>query len=479
LRRSDRRHPASERQSASPALAALLLVAACGFVVVEPWHGPTVLALSEQHGVDAADLPALPLIVLALVIALGTQAHARRARRRRATVTRAAAVVMLGALLLAGILFPRIGSPLVPAAGGTFGRSIHQVDGRHPEPVGRWTHLAVTYDRAALRLYVDGVETSSRAASGAIAKTTDPLWIGGNRPYGEYFHGVIDEVRLYGRALSPSEVRAAMSAPIAGRGAHGSSGLVAAYAFDAGHGRSVTDASGNGNTGSIRGATWTSAGRFGPGIRFNGIGEMVRVPASPSLNLRTAMTITAWIKPADSQSGWRTVVGRQTDAYGLQAGGGRENASLLERLDRLRFLLVMVLVAGLGLALARGQTPWAVARGRWFWPVALFVAGSLLDVAFWPTDTLFGPALLATWCGATTSQRAARVGMCVLAAAFAAVTVGSIGDQSSLPLPSDAGGVVRSAALGLLLATTALLGLRARPAGRGAFVRHELGDRAN
>src|SRR3954470_9459946 len=100
------------------ALVAFLLAGACGYVALEPWHGPTVLALSEQHGVDAADLPALPLIVLALVIAPGAQAHARRARRRRATVTRAAAVAMLGALLLAGTLFPRIGSPLVPAAGG-------------------------------------------------------------------------------------------------------------------------------------------------------------------------------------------------------------------------------------------------------------------------------------------------------------------------------------------------------------------------
>jgi hypothetical protein len=49
---------------------------------------------------------------------------------------------------------------------------------------------------------------------------------------------------------------------------------------------------------------------------------VVRVPASSSLDLSVAMTLAAWIRPADSQAGWRTVVHRQTDAYFLMAGGG-------------------------------------------------------------------------------------------------------------------------------------------------------------
>ena len=32
-----------------------------------------------------------------------------------------------------------------------------------------WTHLAVTYDRTAVRLYVNGVQVSSVAATAAIA----------------------------------------------------------------------------------------------------------------------------------------------------------------------------------------------------------------------------------------------------------------------------------------------------------------------
>jgi hypothetical protein len=464
--------PGSGRESAG--VVAVLLVAACGFVVLEPWHGPTVLALSEQHGVDAADLPALALIALALAVSR-SRVREPRPERNWSTNGRVAAVaaIVLGALLLAGILDPRSGSPLIPAGGGTFGRNTEHVDGLRAAPVDRWTHLAVSYDGAKYRLYVDGVEASSRSASGTILSTTDPLWIGGNRPYGEYFRGLIDEARVYDRALRPAEVQAAMSTPVASRGGPDSAGLVAAYGFNGG-GPTATDGSGNGNNGTIRGARPTSAGRFGPGIRFDRPGEVVRVPSSASLNLRSAMTLMAWIRPSEPQSGWRTVLARQTDAYFLAAGGGREGARLVERLDRLRFVLVILLVASIGWALARGHAPWVTGRGRWYWPVALFVAGSLVDVAFAPSDTLIGAALVAVWFGAISSHRDGRVSMYGLSAAFAAVTVLSVADPTQLALPRDAGGVVRSAALGLMLATAGLLSLRrsrrARPAGSGAVV---------
>ena len=44
----------------------------------------------------------------------------------------------------------------------------------------------------------------------------NPLWIGGNSPYGEYFQGLIDEVRVYNRALTQTEIQADMNAPVPG-----------------------------------------------------------------------------------------------------------------------------------------------------------------------------------------------------------------------------------------------------------------------
>ena len=136
---------------------------------------------------------------------------------------RAASAALLGALLLIGLIDPTSAPRLVPAGGGTFDGTTQHDDGRRSEPVGRWSHLALTYDGKTLRLYEDGTPISSRAISGTILRTKDPLWIGGNRPYGEHFEGLIDDVRVYDRALSASEVRAAMSTPVApGRTSPGS-----------------------------------------------------------------------------------------------------------------------------------------------------------------------------------------------------------------------------------------------------------------
>jgi hypothetical protein len=433
------------------------LAAAVGFVLLEPWHGPTVLTLSEQHGVDAADLPALPLMALALAVAPAPP----RGAQARPSARAAGAALVVGALLLAGVLFPRGGGPLVPAGGGTFGGATQHVDGVRSTPVGRWTHVAVTYDGSTYRLYVNGDQVSTHSASGAVLSTSDPLWIGGNQPYGEYFRGVIDEVRVYRRALARPALRAAMSSPV--DGGRGSADLATAYAFDGG--RTATDASGHGNTGALERARWTRAGRFGGGVRFDADGEVIRVPASASLDLRTGMTLMAWIKPSELQAGWRTVLARQTDAYFLAAGGGREDARRLELLDRLRFVLLILLTGWLTFALLRGDAAW-VRRRRWYVPLALFVAGSLADLAFAPTDTLIGPALAALGVGATSAQRPLRWSMYAMAVAFAAATVLSLADPAALPLPRDAGGVVRSAALGLVL----VVGVLARKPRRASTV---------
>ena len=56
-------------------------------------------------------------------------------------------------------------------------------------------------------------------------------------------------------------------------------GLVAAYSFNAGSGTSVADASGNGHTGTISGATWSTQGKFGNALSFNGVNDWVTVNA--------------------------------------------------------------------------------------------------------------------------------------------------------------------------------------------------------
>ena len=52
-------------------LAVVLVVAAAAVVVLEPLpHGPVLLTLTREHGVDTGDLPAVALLLLAVWVVL-------------------------------------------------------------------------------------------------------------------------------------------------------------------------------------------------------------------------------------------------------------------------------------------------------------------------------------------------------------------------------------------------------------------------
>ncbi|HEX2923863.1 MAG TPA: LamG-like jellyroll fold domain-containing protein, partial [Chloroflexota bacterium] len=98
-------------------------------------------------------------------------------------------------------------------------------------------------------------------------------------------------------------------------------GLVAAYAFNEGSGSTITDLSGNGNSGSITGASWTYQGRFGNALSFNGSNSFVKVNSSDSLNLGADLTLEAWVYPT-ALGGWRNVLLKEQSGdltYGLYA----------------------------------------------------------------------------------------------------------------------------------------------------------------
>jgi hypothetical protein len=95
--------------------------------------------------------------------------------------------------------------------------------------------------------------------------------------------------------------------------------LVAAYNFNEGSGTTVTDAAGNNNTGTIRAAKWTTAGKFGNGLVFNGTNALVTIPDTSWLRLTTAMTLEAWVKPSRVTNVWRDVIRKGKNDYFLDA----------------------------------------------------------------------------------------------------------------------------------------------------------------
>ena len=98
--------------------------------------------------------------------------------------------------------------------GGTFGGSNANAFGTAGLTTNTWTHVAGTYDGTTLRLYVNGVQVGSQAKTGSMPVSANPLQIGGDSIYGQYFPGSIDEVRVYNRALSATEIQSDMNTPI-------------------------------------------------------------------------------------------------------------------------------------------------------------------------------------------------------------------------------------------------------------------------
>src|SRR6476469_5012354 len=191
---------------------------------------------------------------------------------------------------------------------------------------GVWTHLAVTYDCAKIRLYVNGDLAGTETVDDGPEASSGPLRVGCDEDNGE-FAGRIDEVRIYNRALSPGEVAADKGAPLQTPQAT----PIAAYSFDEGEGEVATDLTGN-HDGVLENTEWVK-GKFGSAIYLDGSNDFAEIPDSPELQLTEEFTLEAWVRPSVSQK-WAPVISKETPSfysYRLLAGS-REVAGVPEGL---------------------------------------------------------------------------------------------------------------------------------------------------
>ena len=159
---------------------------------------------------------------------------------------------------------------------------------------GTWYHLVATLDSTSntALIYINGVQKGSSAISGGWSWGSNTVSFGGRFGGwggGQYFHGTLDDLRIYNRALTPAEVRQLYNyAP----------GPVAYYKFDEGAGGSVTDSSGNSNTGTWSGESprW-AAGKIGRAGSFKTATSQVTLTANPLANAGpNPFTISFWLK---------------------------------------------------------------------------------------------------------------------------------------------------------------------------------------
>lgn len=189
-----------------------------------------------------------------------------------------------------------------------------QAWGGGPIGLDTWHHLATTYDGTTLRSYINGKLSGETPNAAAIDVTSGPLLIGGSSVTGESLHGLIDEVRVYDRALSAREIGIDASTPVT---AAGPPLLVAEYGFEENAGTTVADTSGVNNPGTITSASWTTAGKYGNALTFDGVDDWVTVAHDPSLDVRHTLTTMAWVKPATSGNDWQTIILKEYESEGL------------------------------------------------------------------------------------------------------------------------------------------------------------------
>ena len=161
---------------------------------------------------------------------------------------------------------------------------------------GRWHHIALTYDGHIARLYVDGVlEVHQKKV---YATTSIGRVYIGSTVYGseEYFPGLIDEVAVYSRALTPSEIRAIFTSRSAGKClpvlecVPPPDGLTNWWTGDGN-----TDDIIGGRDAVLQGAT-TGEGLVGQAFYLDGDGDFVDVPHDDALNFGTGdFTIDLWV----------------------------------------------------------------------------------------------------------------------------------------------------------------------------------------
>ena len=98
-----------------------------------------------------------------------------------------------------------------PAGGAIIGGSYGEATGTAALTANTWAHLALTYDGTTVRLYVNGNQVASTAKTGTIRTSTNQLQIGGDSIYGQYFQGLIDEVRVFNVARTQAQIQSDMN----------------------------------------------------------------------------------------------------------------------------------------------------------------------------------------------------------------------------------------------------------------------------
>lgn len=222
------------------------------------------------------------------------------------------------------------------------GTSNNRWDTGYQPPANTWTYLVATRDSSGRYLYVNGkLQNSTTAAGGPLTSTASLRFGADSKSSILYFYtGKMDEIQVYNRAISVSEVRAHYLQGLSTLGVYQqkpggikiegtnsdritnslNDGLVSYWNLDEASGTSLEDSVGS-NTGTASGTT-VVAGKNNLARNFNGTSDYIAV--STTFGLGTASYSTeAWVNiPSISDHGCFVKIGGTTSGVCVGVGSG-------------------------------------------------------------------------------------------------------------------------------------------------------------
>ena len=158
-----------------------------------------------------------------------------------------------------------------------------------------WYHVVATYDNSTGKLFINGLDKSGASSllGGGADSSSGILYISRSSGIGPW-DGLIDDIRIYNRALSATEIRYHYN-----RG-----GPVGYWKFDEGSGDTAYDESNNNNDGNLAGTcpggstcpTWVE-GKYGSALSFDGTNDYVDAGGNVPNNITNQLTVEEWIYP--------------------------------------------------------------------------------------------------------------------------------------------------------------------------------------
>ena len=120
------------------------------------------------------------------------------------------------------------------------------------------------------------------------------------------------------RATDAASNLSAFSTPASASTPSAPAGLITGYGFSEGSGTTTADSSGNGLTGTLQAATWTTSGRNGNALVFNGTSSYVDLGTLSAFPLTSSATWSAWVFPTGNPSDDGQIIAKSGTSDGWQ-----------------------------------------------------------------------------------------------------------------------------------------------------------------